>query len=303
MHRLPVTVVILTFNEEHNLPGALESVKDWAEDVFVVDSCSADRTVDVALEYGIPIVQRPFTNYGDQWRWALDRLPIKSAWVMKLDADERVSASLREEMRTRIEGNPPEAGFIVRIRLWFLGRPLHAMVKTCRLWRRDKGAFSEVIVNEHLSVDGPVGRLSGFIEHMDSPNLHRWYEKQNRYTTMEAIMRVRGDKLAAQPRLFGNALQRRMFLKKKFVHVPFRFPLFWLYQMIGQGVWRDGAEGRQWARLRVEVMRMIELKAQEMLRTGQIPRLEKTSNGDFDPRVVDSRLQKAVLRCVESPVS
>ena len=97
---------MLTLNEEYNLPGAIESVKDWAEEMFIVDSCSTDRTVDIALEHGVQIVQRPFTNFGDQWNFALERLPIKTPWTMKLDPDERVTPELIDEMRELFEGKP-----------------------------------------------------------------------------------------------------------------------------------------------------------------------------------------------------
>ena len=292
--KLPVTVIILTLNEEKNLEGAIKTVKEWAEDAFVVDSLSQDKTIDIALEQNIKVAQRAFTNYGDQWQWALDHLPIKTPWILKLDADERVTQQLIEEINNRLKGDPKENAFIIPIRLWFLGKPLHAMIKNRRLWRKEKGRFSSVIVNEHLVIDRPIGYLKHFIDHMDSPNLHRWYEKQNYYTTMESIMKFRGDELAASPRLLGNTLERRMFLKTYFQRIPFRFYLFWLYLMFIEGVWRDGEAGRTWAHLRVEVMRMIEFKYKEMKRTGRIPEIPRAPHGDYDPRVLNSPLQRLV---------
>ena len=99
MCKLPITVIMLTLNEEYNLLGAIESIKDWAEDIFIVDSCSTDRTVDIALEHGVQIVQQPFTNFGDQWNFALERLPIKTSWTFKLDPDERLSTNLIDEIQ------------------------------------------------------------------------------------------------------------------------------------------------------------------------------------------------------------
>jgi glycosyltransferase involved in cell wall biosynthesis len=292
--KLPVTVIIPTLNEEDNLAGAIESVKDWAQEIFVVDSLSSDRTIDVALERGVNIVQRSFTSYGDQWRWALEHLPIRTLWVLKLDADERVSPSLAKEVSDCLENNPKEDGFIVRIRLWFLGRPLHAEVRTPRLWRKGKAQFSDCLVNEHLRINGLVGKFRGFIEHFDSANLHRWYEKQNRYTTMEAIMRVKGDSFAAEPRLFGTAIQRRMFFKKHFFHIPFRYQIQWLYEAIWRRALLDGEVGLTWVRLRIEVQRAIELKVEQMRITGNILELHKTSGANFDTRVISSPLQKFV---------
>jgi len=302
MKELPLTVIILTLNEEFNLPGAIESVKGWAEEVFVVDSCSTDKTVDIALEHNVKIVQRPFISYGDQWQWALDHLPVKTPWVLKLDADERISPQLLEEINNRLKSYPQEEAFIIPIRIWFLGKPLHATIKNCRLWKKEKGRFSKAMVNEHLLIDGPIGYFKHFIEHIDNYNLHRWYEKQNYYTTIEAIMRVGGEGLAIKPKLFGNPIKRRMFFKKYFDHIPLKFQLLWLYLMIIEGVWRDGDVGRAWTHLRVEVMRMIELKYKEMKKNGRIPDIPRAPHGDFDPRILDSPLQKSVAPVDVKPV-
>ena len=295
MTKLPITVIMLTLNEEFNLPGAIESVKGWAEEIYVVDSCSIDRTVDIALEREIGIVQRPFTNYGDQWNWALEHLPIKTEWVLKLDADERISNELRNEIREVLSTETKEAAFVVPVRLWFMGKPMNPKILVERLWRKNKARFSDVIVNEHLIVDGETGSLQHFIEHHDSVDLHHWYDKQNRYTTMEAIMRVRGDSLSATPKLFGSSLERRMYLKKIFFRVPFHLQLMWLYDVFVRGAIRDGLLGLRWARLRIEYSRAIELKIKEIQITGRIPELPKAPRGDYDPRITESSLQKLVF--------
>ncbi|MBN2022633.1 MAG: glycosyltransferase family 2 protein [Pirellulales bacterium] len=295
MTKVPVTVIMLTLNEEFNLPGAMENVQDWAEEVFIVDSCSTDRTVDIAMEKGVGIVQRPFTNFGDQWNFALERLPIKTPWTFKLDPDERLSPELKSEIADLLAGEPEHDGFWMDRRLWFMGKPLHVLAPVLRLWKTGKCRFSDVLVNEHPLIDGSVGGLRGLIEHFDSPDLHHWWDKQNRYTTMEAIMKARGAAPSAQPRLFGSRLERRVFWKKVFYRLPFRYQLQWIHEMLVRGAWRDGPQGRQWARLRIEVRRMIELKVKEMRATGRIPEIPKAPRGGFDPRILASPLQKQVL--------
>lgn len=296
----PVTVVVLTLNEEFNLPGAIESIKDWATEIFIVDSCSADKTVDVALNYGAHVVQHEFVNYGDQWNWAITRLPIKTPWVLKLDADERLSSDLKREIEFVIASTPKESAFVIPVRLWFMCKRMHPCVCPIRLWRHGKARFSDVTVNEHLLVDGATGRLQSCIEHMDSPDLHRWYDKQNRYTTMEAIMRIRGDALAAKPRLLGPTLERRMWLKKRFWQIPFRYQMQWLYEAFVRGAIWDGSVGRAWIHLRVECMRAIEYKVKEMEITGRIPQMPKGQRGSFDSRVLASPIQKLVMERGES---
>ena len=246
MNKLPISVIMLTLNEEHHLATAIMNSKSWAEEIFIVDSCSTDKTVDIALDHRVKIVQRQFTNFGDQWNFAIERLPINAPWTVKLDPDERVTAELVEEMSRIVQSENSCQGYWIPRRLWFMGKPLRVFTDVLRLWRTGKCHFSDVIVNEHPLIDGKVGRLRGIIEHYDSEDLNHWWDKQNRYTTMEAIMKVKGDKFATKSKLLGNALERRMFLKKYFHRIPFRFYLLWLYLMFIEGVWRDGEVGRTW---------------------------------------------------------
>lgn len=303
MKKLPLTVIMLTMNEEFHLPGAIENVRDWAEDIFIVDSCSTDRTVDIAIEHGVGIVQRPFTNFGDQWNFALEKLPIKTPWTLKVDPDERLSPELKDEIRELLKSEPECCGYSMDRRLWFMGKPLHVLVPVLRLWRTGKCRFSDVIVNEHPLIDGSVGKLKGILEHFDSPDLNHWYDKQNRYSTMEAIMRVKGLALSAAPKFFGTNLERRMFFKRLFFKVPFRYQIQWLHEVFGRGAWRDGRIGMTWAHLRVETRRMQELKAKEMRLTGAIPQLPKAPRGDFNPCVLNSPLQKKLAPKIHQPAS
>ncbi|MGB1012838.1 MAG: glycosyltransferase family 2 protein [Nannocystaceae bacterium] len=289
-----LTVIILTLDEQDNLPKALLSIQGLAAKVFVLDSGSTDDTVSVALAGGATVLQRRFRHYGDQWRWALKNLPIETDWVMKLDADERVSPQLADELRA-LGATTPQRGFIVPIRLWFMGRPLHAKIDfLTRVWRNGAASMTDVLVNEHLEVDGPVGHLNGVLEHHDSPTLERWYAKQNRYTTLEAIAR-HSETWAAEPSLFGSQLERRMFLKKHFFNVPFRYAMLTAYNLVAGGAWRDGRVGFTWARLRADVMRMVELKLREIERTGHVPAVPQAPTGPFDPRVLATSLQQTLV--------
>jgi glycosyltransferase involved in cell wall biosynthesis len=291
---LPITVISLTLNEEYHLPGIIENVKPWAEEMFIVDSCSTDGTIDIALGHGVNIVQRPFTNFGNQWNFAIGKLPINTPWTMKLDPDERVTPELVEEIRRVIQSMDACDAYWIPRRLWFMGKPLHVNQDVLRLWKTGRCRFSDVLVNEHPIINGKIGKLKGIIEHFDSINLHHWMDKQNRFTTMEAIMEVNGNRLSTKPKFLGNTLERRMFLKRYFHRIPFRFYLLWLYMMFIEGVWRDGEVGKTWAHLRLEVMRMKEFKYKEMKRTGRIPDIPRAPHGDYDPRVLNSPLQKLV---------
>jgi hypothetical protein len=275
---------MLSLNEGHNLERACSSLAGWAQEVFLVDSYSQDESVDIALSKGVHVVQRSFRGFGDQWSFALRELPITAAWTMKLDPDERLTDELKDEIVTVLASAQREA-YLVNIRLFFMGKALPVRLCLLRLWRTGKARFSAVCVNEHAQVAGEVGRLRAEIEHHDSPDLDHWYEKQNRYTTAEAISTHRGAPLADVSNLLGTSLQRRMWLKSMFPRVPFRFTLLFLYHWLWQGAWRAGWVGIVWARLRVDVMRMIEYKRREMVITGREPTKRPNGPGAPDPRV------------------
>lgn len=296
MQKLPISVIMLTLNEEYHLREAIQNVMPWATEIFILDSCSTDRTVEIALDCGVKIAQRKFTHFGDQWNFAIENFPVKTPWTMKLDPDERTTPEVIEEIARQIQKPNPASAYTIPIRLWFMGKPLQVKLRITRLWRTGDLKFSDVIVNEHVLVNGSVRNLNNFIEHLDCLDLSRWMDKQNRYTTMEAIREVRGDDLATKPGLFGNRLERRMFFKKYFDYIPFRFSLYWFYLMFFTGVWRDGKEGRAWAHLRIEVVRMRDLKATEMCTTARIPEIPVAPHGDYDPRVLVTALQQQIMQ-------
>ena len=286
---------MLTLNEEFHLRDAIENVRPWASEIYILDSGSTDRTVDIALELGVNIAQRRFTNFGDQWNFALENFPVSSQWTMKLDPDERVSPQLAEEMGRVCEDPKHCDGYWMTWRFWFMGKPLHAKHKVLRLWKTGRCKFSGVIVNEHPLIDGRVGSLRSAIEHLDSRDLSHWMEKQNRYASMCAITNVKGDGLDPKHRFSNNKGKLRIFLHDHFDRFPFRFSLYWLYLMFVKGAWRDGKVGRVWAHLRVEFMRLIEFKVAEIRHTGRIPKVPQWPHGDFDPRIMSSPLQRKIM--------
>jgi hypothetical protein len=166
-----------------------------------------------------------------------------------------------------------------------MDRALPVRLHLVRLWRTGRAKFSEVAANEHALVNGSTSKLHSDIEHHDSPDLQHWLAKQNRYTTAEAIARFSGESLSAQPRLMGSPLQRRMWLKLHFLHLPFRYVLLFAYNYLVLGSWRAGWVGYAWARLRCDVYRLIDYKLREIRMTGQLPGHRVSGRGSPDPRV------------------
>lgn len=282
----PVAVVMISLNEGHNMEAVLANLAGWASEVFLVDSYSKDETVDIALRHGVHVVQRRFRDFGDQWNFALRELPITSPWTMKLDPDERLDTRLKESLRTLIERNEADTvGISVMRRLWFMGRRIGVSQRLLRVWRTGAARFTDVIVNEHPVVDGRIVDAAGELIHYDSPDLDHWFEKQNRYSTAEALTAYRNSALAARPRLFGTAFERRMWIKRHFDSIPFGSLGLFLYYWIGQGAWRAGDVGRIWSRLRCDVMRFRRYKRVEMEITGREPRPVPRGSGVPDSRV------------------
>lgn len=282
--KVPIAVVMISLNEAHNMAAVLQNLKGFAAEVFLVDSYSSDETVDIALAHGVHVVQRKFRGFGDQWNFAMRELPITSPWTMKLDPDERLTDALKKSIGEFIGKGDTDA-FTLRRRLWFMGRPLPVKQVILRGWRTGTCRFSDVLVNEHPLVEGKITAATGDLEHHDSPNLHHWVEKQNRYTTQEAINRFRKLPMAAQPKLFGSKFERRMWVKKYFFLIPFRYQLYLLHNLLMARVWSTGKAGFAWARLRVWVRRTIEDKLTEMTITGQELSLPAQPTGQPHPSV------------------
>jgi hypothetical protein len=173
-----------------------------------------------------------------------------------------------------------------------MGRPMPVRQKILRLWRSGTCRFAPVAVNEQpvvssVSIDRQTV-LKGDLEHHDSPTLHHWYDKQNRYTTAEALMAFRGDALATAPRMFGSGLQRRMWLKHMYARMPFRHEIMFFYCLLAAGAWRAGRAGFIWARLRAEVHRMIDYKRLEMTWRGRGEDLPKAPRGAPHPGAIQA---------------
>lgn len=281
----PVAVVMISLNEAHNMEAVLENLRGWAQEVFLVDSYSADETVDIALRHGVHVVQRRFRGFGDQWNFALRELPITAPWTMKLDPDERLDDRLKTSIRNLVlEGN--QEGVIVERRLWFMGAPLPVRQSLLRVWRSGACRFTDATVNEYPEVPGPIVRAEGNLEHHDSPDLEHWLTKQNRYTTAEAASQFnRSGTYAGKSPLLGSAADRNAWIKRHFWKFPGRYLFLYLYHLLVLGAWRAGRVGRIWSRLRTEVYRIWEYKRYEMARLGKVPAQIPAHPGSPDPRV------------------
>src|SRR5689334_18313048 len=113
-HQSRLSVVILTLNEEHNLPDCIASLRGLNCELFVIDSGSTDRTMGIAVNAGAHVINHPFENYSAQRNWAQNQLPDTSGWVLHLDADERLTPELVAEINHILSEDPAADGFLLR---------------------------------------------------------------------------------------------------------------------------------------------------------------------------------------------
>lgn len=268
-----ISVLILTKNEESDLPGCLESVS-WSDDVFVFDSFSTDRTAEIARERGVNLVQREFDGYSKQRNAALDGLPFRYDWIFILDADERPTPALADEMRQAVNLVPDDVnGFRVRRRDFLNGTWLkHAQISPyyIRLVRRGKARYTREI-NEVLEVEGPINDLKSPLDHFPfSKGIAHWVNKHNVYSTMEA--QVIADGLSERDASWKTALfakdfhTRRVAQKGIFYRLPARPLIKWIYMVFVRRAILDGSAGIQYANLQTIYEYFIVLKTRELMR-------------------------------------
>jgi len=269
-----ISVLILTKNEQHDLPGALASVA-WSDDIHVFDSNSTDATQDIARAAGAQVHTRAFDDYATH-RNAAFALEFKHPWVFLLDADERPTPELSAEMeRVVLEAPANTAGFRLRRRDFLFGKWLkHAQISPyyIRLVRPERAKYTRAI-NEVLEVDGPIAELLHPLDHFPfSKGIAHWIAKHNTYSTMEAELIV-GQQGLQNPSLctalFGPDFHtRRLHQKALFYRLPGRPLIKWCYMIFLRGAILDGAAGITYATLQSIYEYMIVLKTKELRRSG-----------------------------------
>ncbi len=190
--RIRLSVVLITRNEEANLPGCLASLSGLADEIVIVDSESTDRTVSVAQAAGARVVRHRFDGFGAAKQRALEL--AAGTWVLSVDADERVTPELADEIRRILVREPEVNGFLVRRDVYFLGKRLRfggmGNDWVLRLFRRSGARFSLAPVHEHVEIAGRPGRLGAALEHHAYRTLAEHVEKMNRYTDIQAQMKA-----------------------------------------------------------------------------------------------------------------
>jgi glycosyltransferase involved in cell wall biosynthesis len=273
----PLVVIVLTHNEEANLPACLESVCGLSPKLIVVDSGSTDRTLEIAEQYGAHILTHEFTQHARQWEWALSQLDGDVEWVLGLDADQRLSPELKDEIRQLFAAEQQRLhtydGFYLNRRQIFRGKWIHHggyyPKYLLKLFRVSKVQLDERdLMDHHFYVSGRLGQLQHDLieDNRKEANIAFWLSKHISYADLHAREELlrRSDRHAwlIQPSLFGSHDQRVVWSKR----VWYRMPLYvrpFLYFMYRYFLLRGILDGKQgfifhflqsfWYRLLVDI--------------------------------------------------
>jgi glycosyltransferase involved in cell wall biosynthesis len=276
---VPVSVLVPTLDEALNLPECLQSVA-WADEVFVVDSFSSDRTVEIARGHGAHVEQHAFESYSRQKNWALETLPFRNEWVLIVDADERVTPELQREIQAVLPDSAC-AGYYLNRRFIFLGTWIrHAgwyPSWNLRLFRHRLGRYDDREVHEHVVLDGPSGYLRSDLLHFDRRGLDAFVARHNCYATLEAAARFKAecnapDRAKLPVGLLASPVQRKRFLRERiWPKVPAKPLMLFVYMYLMRRGFLDGRAGLALCVFHAYQEFMVGLKLGELRRLSSRP--------------------------------
>lgn len=271
-----VSILVLTKNEQQDLPGCLRSV-DWSDDVHVYDSLSTDRTQEIAREFGATVTPRAFDNWAAHQNWGLKHIPFKHPWVFYIDADERMTPELVAAVRAAVADPGEHVAFRVQRRDFFLGTWLQHVQTSpfyLRLFRPERMRY-ERLVNPVSLPDGPAGQVTGFLDHYPfSKGIGHWLERHNSYSTLEARQIVENRRQhegfsLAKAFTAKDFHERRFHQKELFYRLPLRPLVKFMLLYVARAGFLDGRAGFTYAVLQSMYEYMIELKTRELMRADQ----------------------------------
>ena len=255
--KLNITAIILTYNEKRNLPECINSIKDFVNEIVVVDSYSNDETIEIAKSYGCKTYQNKFINQAKQFIWATNNVDMINEWILRIDADERWTKEGFDELRKIIEQDSAD-GVYVKMKIFFMGRwikhggfyPNYFL----RVYKKSKGKMEDRWMDEHISVDGKtvISNIDVIESNYDSQkNISLWTDKHNSYSTREAIefliAKHKLKEMDSVANIFGNKTEKKRWLKENLYFrstiVPVRPFLYYIHRYIFKLGFLDGKEG------------------------------------------------------------
>jgi glycosyltransferase involved in cell wall biosynthesis len=253
MTKLPISVIILTYNESKNIRDCLESVKSLTDDIIIVDSGSTDDTMVIASEYTSNFYHHPFENYSKQRNWAFDHVDCKYDWIMNLDADHRITIELKNELFEIFRRGIPEdvKGFMASRRTMFMNRWIkhggHYPVYHGIIFKKGYGACEDKEYDQHFMINGKSIVLKGDVIDIITDSLNTFITRHNKWATLEAKDISNKDKLGGKikPNKDGNLMEQRRYQRMRY----YSYPIFWrvfiyfFYRFVIKRGFLDGKPG------------------------------------------------------------
>ena len=266
-----ISVLILTKNEQQDLPGCLASV-EWSDDVHVYDSMSTDDTLLIARKFGASVTQRSFDNWAAHQNWGLKSISFKYSWVFYIDADERATPELVREMQSAVSQATDQVAFRLRRRDFFMSTWLkHVQTSPyyIRLFRPEKMCY-ERLVNPISIANGRVGDVSGYLDHFPfGKGISHWIDRHNSYSGLEAQQilnnrRVKDSVSLIKAFTATDFHVRRYHQKELFYRIPFRPMVKFFVLYVAKRGFLDGKAGLTYAVLQSVYEYFIILKIREI---------------------------------------
>lgn len=270
--KVPVTVVILTLNEEDNIRRCVSCVHN-AEQVVVVDSFSSDKTIENArsIRSDAKILQHSFRDFADQRNWALNNITPPSGWVLFVDADEFCTEALLDEVRNFVGGAGDNVGAYVSGKNYFFNRWLRFSTMypfyQLRLLKWGKVKFEKVGHGQREVTSGQLGYLKESWRHESfSKGVAEWVARHNRYTTDEAslMLAYKTESIDWKKLVLGSQMQRRRQLKVLSARLPCRPLVRFVYVYLLKGGFRDGYPGLLYCLLLLANQIVLSVKMKEL---------------------------------------
>jgi glycosyltransferase involved in cell wall biosynthesis len=260
VNALVLAVVVLTYNEESNLPTCLTSLRGLPHALTIVDSGSTDRTLAIAAEHGARTFTHPFESHAQQWRWAIQQVEPTFEWVLGLDADQSLSSELQSELVELFTSGgdrlAPYVGFYLNRRQIFRGQWIrhggYYPKYLLKLFRRGRVVIDDRdLIDHHFYVAGPTTKLRGDLieDNRKEADITFWISKHVRYANLHAreelARRSASQPWLVQPALFGTPDERVVWLKRLWYRMPLyaRPCLYFVYRYLFRRGFLDGKQG------------------------------------------------------------
>lgn len=254
-----ISVIILTYNEEQHIERCIKSLLPVVKEIFIIDSFSTDKTVEIAENLGAKVYQNPWINYALQFQWGLDNCPISTEWIMRMDSDEYILPELQNEISNKIQNIQDNiSGIYIKRRVYFKDKWIkhgsYYPTWLLRVWRYKDGHIEQRWMDEHIKlIKGDTIQFENDLVDDNLNDLTWWTNKHNNYATREAVdilniihEFIKYDEVNSN--FFGTQEERKRFLKKKYANLPlFTRPfIYFLWRYFIKLGFLDGKQGLIW---------------------------------------------------------